>query len=124
MRSLHFSRFVAACIFTAVFSCSDDERICTEEFRIVSVTIVGDSLDAAITVRTATSDTLNYSEWNLPPFSFAVADDNLTQSLEGKIESFLFVGFKNSQIKVSQLYELTSDGCHIRKVSGPDTLQL
>ncbi len=111
-------------LFFFTMGCADDPRICTEEFRIIPVTIVGDSLDAAITVRMATGDTLNYVEWNVAPFNFVIADDNLTRPLEGKTERFLFVGYRGSAVRITQVYELTSDGCHIQKVSGPDTLQL
>ena len=51
-----------------------------------------------------------------------VLDDGFNKDLAGKTELFRFSGYLAGAEIVNAEFEITSDCCHVAKVSGPDTL--
>ena len=115
-----------SCIFT---SCSKDEPedpiFCTEEFRLITLEVEGDSLTSFYTARVVNNDTL-YPENNAPIFDnhYVVLSDQYSTVLQNKTEEFQFVGLINDSIVLKLNYTIAADNCHIFKVSGPAYYQL
>lgn len=114
---LTFSLFVVS--FTS--SCVDPIS-CTEEFRSVSVEVIGGPLDNYYTLRIENGDTLQFGTSILP--YYPVLDDSFQPPLEGKQEEFQFIGALGDSIVVSEIYLISADECHINKVSGVASVTL
>ena len=99
-----------------------DPISCTEEFRTVTLEIVGGTLDNHYTIRLETGDTLQHNSSILP--FYPVLDDNFQKELEGSQEEFRFIGEIADSIVVSELYLISADACHIELVTGATLITL
>ena len=55
--------------------------------------------------------------------SYVILDDNATRLIPSGVEQFRVTASRSSGATVEALYEFSApQGCHIEKVSGPDTL--
>ena len=104
----------------------EPDVICTLDFRSVSVEVTGEALDSHLTIRQSTGDTIRTSTSSGDPMDnfYIVMDDSYQNELEGSEEAFRFVGIKDGNILVDELYEIGADECHIYKVSGEEKVSL
>lgn len=101
---------------------STDDAIagCTEIFVTQNITVSGALLDHYYTLRTATQDTLILEDFYRTDNRYPVLNDLVHESLINQEENFRFMGYRGDET-IAIDYVFTSDGCHIVKVSGPDT---
>ena len=102
----------------------DGPRFCTEELVLITVDITGETLDQTYTIETATNDTVQQMVGASFDDTYVVIDDGYHSELGDKAEEFRFVGLKNGNILVDELFMIRSDGCHVEKVSGIETIDL
>ena len=102
----------------------DGPRVCTEQLVSITVEITGETLDQTYTIETATGDSVQ--QMTGPSFdnNYTVLDDGYHAELGNKEREFRFVGVKNGNVLVDELFMIRSDGCHVEKVSGIDTIDL
>ena len=101
-------------------SADDSITGCTEIFVTNYVTISGALLDRFYTLRTATQDTLTLDDFDKTDNRYPILNDLVQASLIAQEENFRFMGYRGDET-IAIDYAFTSDGCHIVKVSGPDT---
>ncbi|MEL6627049.1 MAG: hypothetical protein AAFQ83_22375 [Bacteroidota bacterium] len=102
----------------------DGPTICTLEFVYVSVEVTGDTLDQTYTIQTTTGDTVQQSTEYVFDQRYLVLDDGYQPEMRNREREFRFVGLKNGDIVIDELYVIKADECHIEKVSGIDTIEL
>jgi len=111
-------------------ACDDDDRAaCTEEFRTATVFVMDTSNQP---VTDATVQTFHVRTGELVPITsiidliagaYVILDDNATRLIPSGAEQFRVTASRSSGAAVEALYEFSApQGCHIEKVSGPDTL--
>ena len=102
-----------------------DQVMCTEEFRSVTITVHGDTLDAHYTVRVSTGDTV-FSAGITFPWSgvYVVLDDSYRQPIENRTEDFRFTGYVGDTLVVDEIFRISADRCHISYVSGKTDIYL
>ncbi|NOX17084.1 MAG: hypothetical protein GXO87_02240 [Chlorobi bacterium] len=132
-----FSAFNFALFFALIFSAcsttnSDDDCICTDEFRSEYVFILdseGVPLDSLQTlmINETTGDTLanNNGAFVYERGMYWLIDDNYVKDLTTAPQTFIFTA-ENGATSVGAVYQFATDNCkcHIEKVSGPDTLRI
>ena len=121
---------VAAALYLSSCSKCDDQNdfICTQEFRMVTIKVKsqGDenvTLDSAYTIRQSTNQKIR-PEQQAGTDYYVVLDDSYHPQLKNKEDNFRFVGWKNNQVVVDQVYRIGGDNCHISKKSGADSVTL
>lgn len=111
-------------------ACDDDDQVaCTDEFRTATVFVadadsqpVGDATVQTIHVRTGQPVPVT-SIIDLLPGYYVILDDNATSLIPSGVESFRVTAARGGGAPVEALYGFRApQGCHIEKVSGPDTL--
>ena len=111
-------------------ACDDDDRAaCTEEFRTATVFVMDTSNQPVTDV---TVQTFHVRTGELVPITsiidliagaYVILDDNATRLIPSGVEQFRVTASRSSGAAVEALYEFSApQGCHIEKVSGPDTL--
>lgn len=103
-------------------ACSE-QIACTEEFRMVTVEITGDTISDFYTLRLKTGDTLKHGDIGIAN-TFIILDDSFQPTLENNSETFRFEALKNDSLVVSEDYIIKADHCHINKISGPQLVEL
>ena len=123
-----FVFILSALYLTACQKKSDDKDgiVCTAEFRMITLTVSGQgeqsaNLDSSYTVRVSTQAKLRPTQ-QAGNNKYVVLDDSYHTLLKNSQENFRFVGWKNNQIVVDELYTISGDNCHISKKSGADTV--
>jgi hypothetical protein len=106
----------------------DDENgiICTQEFRIIKVSLDNGTqqpvtLDDAYTLRQGSTNKI-YFDQPFPAGTYVVMDDSYHQNLKNSEAQFRFIGVKNNQVVVDKSYVIGADNCHIIKKSGADSV--
>lgn len=111
-----------------LFSCIKEQRgkICTEEFRSLTVTIKDQAakpvvLDSGYTLIVSTNSKIS----PMPPFAeltpgtyVIFSDSHQTLIPENKNSQIRFVGVKGANKVVDEPYIVTQDGCHVSLGSG------
>ena len=113
----------------AVAACGDDAEECTTEFRVATV-FVEDQAGAPVTdagVQTylgRTGELVPVTTLiDLLPGHYPILDDNATSLIHSSAEPFRVTAVRGAGTPVEAPYTFrTPNGCHIEKVSGPDTL--
>jgi hypothetical protein len=114
-----------------VAACDDDEEqvACTEEFRTATVFVVDegerpvtDAIVQTFLVRTGELVPVT-SILDLMPGSYLILDDGATSLIPSGTEEFRVTVTRGGGAPIEALYVFEApQGCHIAKVSGPDTL--
>jgi hypothetical protein len=114
-------------------ACDGDDAgpACTQEFRTAAVTVVDgrgtpatDATVRTVLVRTGEPVTVT-SILDLVPGSYLILDDGAVALIEGDDEAFRVTAARPTGNAVEATYRFAAPGgCHIEKVSGPDTLQV
>ena len=125
--------FLSTLIIILFCSCSTTENdcICTEEFRSYTVTVVDQNDQPVnslnIEIKSKTSGNYFYIEQStyLDEGKYVVMDDSHTQSFTVIPQTIIFSANKNS-IHIEEEFVFSTDACkcHISKVSGPDTIRV
>jgi len=103
-----------------------DEVICTEEFRIVGVTVTGVELTDFYTLRASSNDSIRFNENPAYPMGswYPVLDDSYQPILEGTQEDFYFIGTIGDSTVFEIHFIIGADQCHISKVLGPEKIEI
>ena len=97
-----------------------DLLVCTKIFITIGVKLEGELPIDYYTIREATGDTLRFE--NFSSGFYPIIDDGLVPKMQKNlIERFEFVVLRKDN-SVRTIYEIKSDGCHVIKVSGPETI--
>lgn len=123
---LFISTFV---ILFLIASCSRDKRIddtaCTMDYRYITITVNGDSLDDYYTIRNSTGEIIRNNQDGFPEDSvYIVLSDNYQPTLKNKTEQFTFKGFINNVEVINEPFVIKADQCHIEYVSGKREVDL
>jgi len=103
----------------------NDQIACTEEFRTITVTITGGTLDDFYTIRKSTEETIRYSkEDGLTENYYPILDDSYQSKFVNSRETFTFIGVINEVVVVEENYVIAADFCHINLVSGKTEIDL
>ena len=125
------TRYWLLCSLLLGVACDDDDDHagCTQEFRTATV-FLKDANDQPVT--DATVQTFHVRTGALVPVTslvdliagyYAILDDGATRLIPSGVEPFRVAASRGGGMPVEALYEFSApNGCHIEKVSGPDTL--
>jgi hypothetical protein len=111
------------CLLSLLVAC-DRETFCDERWAEVNVQVNGPRLDQYFTIRNATGDTLRELMPEQSEGYYWVLDDRFQSLLEGREETFRFLGFISDSLVVEAPFKIGADKCHIFKVSGPEVIDL
>lgn len=125
MKSIH--TLLLTLLFSIIFlsnTCrgkSDDDFLCTEEFRVITIQIEGIQPDSFHTVWLSKNRIINNED-----FKFGGTDDNIypvltdlhQKELENKVDDFAFRAFVGGKLVVNEPFKFSADRCHIFKISG------
>ncbi|HEX5819018.1 MAG TPA: hypothetical protein VFY20_09070 [Gemmatimonadales bacterium] len=111
-------------------ACDDDEPVaCTEEFRTATVFVADANAEP---VTDATVRTYHVRTGELVPVTsiidlvsgyYVILDDNATRLIPSGVEQFRVTASRGEGAATEAFYGFSApQGCHIEKVSGPDTL--
>ena len=107
----------------------DDPTACTEEFRTATVFVADANAQAVTdaTVRTYHVRTGQLVEITsiMDPVAghYIILDDNATSLIASGVEQFRVAASRGAGAAVEAFYGFSApNGCHIEKVSGPDTV--
>jgi hypothetical protein len=104
---------------------SDDEVICTMEFRSITIQVNNRILDSFHTQREATGETYRFENWNVGTSNmYPVITDSLHGLLRNRSERFRFRGFSGGSMVVDEPLVLGGDACHVEYVSGRLSIDL
>ena len=104
-----------------IASC-DPSVVCTQEFRAVTVFNAGLPLTKTYTLDNTNGDTLaKYDIWTAETY-VVVSDLEMNRIGTNQTRQFTFYGERNGNIVCQEVYTISTDMCHITKVSGADTL--
>ena len=114
-------------LFLGLAACNDDDMngvICTEDFRIVSVTIEADTLPTSVYyIEGATTANVAMDKLDGSDNVYVLMTDANQDVHEGVTKSYLVEGVDADGNQLfSETYEVSADQCHIFKVSGPDVV--
>ncbi len=103
-----------------------DEIMCTMEFRIISLEVIGAQLSAYYTIREATNDTIHLQAESLDFFnSYPVLTDAEFVLFEtNTLENFRFIGFVDDVKLIEEVYSIGADQCHIFLAEGKTKIDL
>ena len=110
--------------------CSEKKDVpqvmCTEEYRTVSLKIIGDTLTDFYTVRELTGETIQYNANGFKPFMnyYPVLEDSYQPVLVNSSERFTFKGFIGEELVVEVKYLIGAVFCHIYKLNGKDEVTI
>ncbi len=122
-------------ILLFTFSCAKDEEkecsgICTEEFRIITVSITDAEnnpvlLDSLSITDLSNNRNLDLSENNfLDDGIYAIFDDTFSQDYRNEEIELLFQGFQEEDLIVEENYKVGADCCHVYHISGDLEIEL
>ena len=126
MRTRNLALLLTISLTISLPGCTEEDKEavnCTEEFRSARVKVPGEPLTEFFTIRLSNSDTIRYPDKYDPKQGYyLVLDDSYQPKLEGRQDTFRFIGKRNNIIVVQEDYVFKADQCHITKVSGKDQL--
>ena len=103
-------------------SCEPSGVVCTQEFRSVIVFNAGLPLTKTYTLDNTNGDTVaKYDIW-VDDTYVVVSDLEMNRIGTNQTRQFTFYGERNGNIVCQEVYTISTDRCHITKVSGADTL--
>jgi hypothetical protein len=113
----------------AALGCDDGPVACTEEFRVATVFVRDTNAQAVAdaTVRTYLDRTGALVPFetviDLAPGNYVILDDGATRLIRSDAEAFRVTVERGETPPLEARYAFRApQGCHIEKVSGPDTL--
>lgn len=115
-------------VFFASFcfnSCQDGlfEEVCTEEFRTITLEVLGDSLSDWKTIDVQANDTFKIESSFFQSY-YPVLSDAELERVKNTSKSFYFIGYVGDSIVVKEPFLISGDHCHVSKVSGKSQIVL
>lgn len=118
-------RVLILCFIIFSFSSCNDDEACTEDFRTVIITVNGDPLSDAYTIRKDTEEKLNFDHQNaLGAEAYIVVDDTYVEEMKNQTLDFIFVGELNGSKVVEEEFTIRADECHVEYVSGKTDVEI
>lgn len=124
---------ILAFMFASCTSDNTGERICTEEFVVHTITVLqpdGQPADSvSINVRNKESGDLydvcqnDLCNANGQQGQYVIFHDSFQGEISKEQENIVVSGTKDS-LSFTEDYSFYDDGCHVRKIAGPDTVNL
>lgn len=125
MKAVSFFIILFVSILIIISCTKDEEVICTEEYRYISIDVKGGILDDFYTIRKYTGDTIRYEKDNLNGnYTYIILSDNYQNKIKNKEEIFIFKGYITDSLVVNEQYIVKADECHINYVSGKKEINL
>jgi hypothetical protein len=93
----------------------DGERDSRNNESLYSKPVV---FDDAYTINVSSGETIHLEANGAGVGHYTVLDDSYRKKLQNRTDRFQFVGIKNNQRIVEELYSISADCCHVSKVSG------
>mgnify|MGYP000090534068 CR=1 FL=1 len=103
-------------------SCENKDVLCTMEFRMLSVEILGDSTDRVYSIDSRNGDTIEGYEIFDSNWCFADDGEWFNRLKENEKRTINVKAISKSGKSVSATCVVTRDACHIEKVSGPNSI--
>lgn len=101
--------------------------ICTEIFVMISVKVSQQNgvlnLDEVYTTRKSSNEKLTFDQ-NMGPDSYIVLDDSYIQKMQNTTDEFHFIGIKNGEKLIDEVYTISADCCHVNKEKGKERIDL
>jgi len=117
---------IASGIAMISVACNRDS-VCTDDLRMITVEISGDTLDEYYTVRNSNQDTIRHGQ-NVSPADIGsilvVLTDSYRDQIKNTESEFIFVGLIDDSIRVWEPYIIGANECHIYHVNGPTQIQV
>jgi hypothetical protein len=120
MRKLVFLSMLA---LLSAGSC-DKTIYCTEEFRMITVEVMGKNLDKTRTIRILTGDTLDMNRHSFAAGTYVILTDAEMGLFRRKQEHFRFQGLIGDSLVVDEVYLIGHDECHIDLIEGRTRIEL
>lgn len=116
---------LVACKNKKIVAC-DEHVNCTQYFSMVTVRAtngkgVSASLDSVITIREQTKERIVATQSSEPGY-LTVLDDGYVRFLQNQNDRFLLKGYQQGRTVFEKLFVISADCCHIKRVSGPDSV--
>jgi hypothetical protein len=129
MKGFMFTTAVLLSAATVFLSLRKDDCkgvVCNTAFvreGVVVLNIDGDpiELDDAFTFNRAKNQTIRFKDFKFGDL-YIVIDDSYQKTLKDETVKVQFIGVKNGKKIFNEPYTLTADCCHIKKLSGKDTI--
>ena len=124
--------FITLLILLAASCNREKDKMCTDEFRLITINIK-DSSGAAVLLDSNYTEILHTNSIIriktdsifIKNGSYIVFTDSQMDLIEKDAETEIkFIGFKRSGKVVDERYIVTQDGCHIQRLSGNTKLTL
>ena len=133
MKRFLFFALVVVQFLSACTSSKDDQKMCTEEFRMITLSILNPDLSylqptAYYMVNLVTGDTIlnhltyPYDVTNIGPIVIFSDNEMIYTSNSGK--SFRLTCYSGDELVVDENYVIKHDDCHVILVSGKTEIQL
>ena len=125
MKLVSFFILIVVSILILISCTKDEEVICTEEYRYISIDVKEGLLDDFYTIRKYNGDTIRYEKDNIiGNNSYIILSDNYQNKIKNKEEIFIFKGYITDSLVVNEQYIIKADECHINYVSGKKEINL
>ena len=118
-------------ILVSLLGCGDQPTYCTELFAMLRVTVltqggapVSGLTISATTLRSGQSFTVPQQSVGGEPGAYVVFDDNLRDRIPASGDSVRVTGSDIAPRFTEYFVIDVPGGCHVRKVSGPDTIMV
>lgn len=121
-------------VATACTDLGDDTVMCTEDYRMLTVTVSDPNgapflLDSSFVKKTATGEVIRFEAEDPYMDSVLRLEGRYLLMTDGKMgltsgtgTEFTFHGFKSGMGLISESYVIANDRCHVLKLSGRDTV--
>ncbi|MGM0545163.1 MAG: hypothetical protein ACQEST_00445 [Bacteroidota bacterium] len=124
--------FPIFCLALLLQFCSSNQqpKICTDEFVMLSVTVLdqnnelADSVDIQVTNKSGTIyDCDEYLCQETSMGTYSIMHDGLREEISDQKEIIIVEGNKDD-FRFREDFQFRDDGCHVQKIAGPDTVTL
>lgn len=117
-----------ACNTSKKAAACDPNTACTMMFAAVGTQVVNAAgqpvvFDEVYTQREGSTEKIQLQH-NAGSGSYIVLDDSYQKKLANQTANFHFIGMKNGQKVMDEVYRISADCCHIKKESGKETITL
>lgn len=119
---------MSACKTGKKAAACDPNVACTMMYVSVGAQVVNSAgqpvvFDEVYTQRENTTEKIQLQH-NSESGSYIVLDDSYQKKLANQTANFHFIGMKNGQKVMDEVYRIGADCCHIKKESGKETITL
>lgn len=99
--------------------------ICSEEFRIVAITVDGPALTDYYTIRESTNTVIRHNDkYSSEDHWYPVLTDDYQPNMVKRQEVFRFIGMIGTEKVVEEEFVIKADKCHISRISGREKVSV